>query len=128
MYTSLRASRRSVVFWARCRVLDEVFDAVLGVTDGRLRLPGAEMLRGVLDGAALCLRYRDADDARAQVGVYRWEDRELPAAAKEAAEILRRNWPRVRSLAARLSEAEEGTVNLTAGGATTARRTRSTAA
>jgi hypothetical protein len=53
-----------------------------------------------------------SDDPVAQVAAYRWQDRELPEAAEEAAEILRRKWDRVRSLAAQLIEAPDGVVRL----------------
>src|SRR4029453_18800466 len=49
-----------------------------------------------------------------KVAAYRWQDRELPVAVEAAAEILRREWHSVRSLAARLIEAQDGVVRLSA--------------
>jgi hypothetical protein len=54
------------------------------------------------------------EDPGAHVAAYRWQDRELPAAAETAAEILKHNWHSVQSLAARLMEAQDGVVRLAA--------------
>jgi hypothetical protein len=64
-----------------------------------------------------------SDDPVAQVSAYRWQDRELPAAAEAAAKILRRKWDRVRSLAAQPIEAPDGVVKLAAARAGTSART-----
>jgi Fe-S-cluster formation regulator IscX/YfhJ len=66
-----------------------------------------------------------SDDPVAQVAAYRWQDRELPAAAEAAEEILRRKWDRVRSLAEQLIEAQDGVVRLSQAGGGTSARTES---
>jgi hypothetical protein len=52
------------------------------------------------------------DDPSAHVSAYRWEEQELRAAADEAAQILRRRWPAVQQLAVRLSESDNGILDL----------------
>ena len=66
-----------------------------------------------------------SDDPAVQVAAYRWQDRELPAAAEAAAEILRRKCDRVRSLAEQLIEAPDGIVRLAAAPGATSTPTRS---
>lgn len=66
-----------------------------------------------------------SDDPVAQVAAYRWQDRELPAAAEAAAEILRRKWDRVCSLAEQLTEAPDGVVRLGPAGGAMSGRTES---
>jgi hypothetical protein len=69
--------------------------------------------------------YGHIEDPRAHVAAYRWQDRELPAAAEAAAEILKRKWHSVCALAAQLIEAHDGVVRLAAADIATSVRTRS---
>ena len=64
------------------------------------------------DFHATVARLHPGDRDEAQLAAYRWLDRELPAAAEEAAEILKRNWQRVLTLADRLLDSRAGIVNL----------------
>jgi hypothetical protein len=66
-----------------------------------------------------------SDDPVAHVAAYHWQDRELPAAVEAAAEILKREWHRVRWLGAQLIEAEDGVVSLPAPHIGMGARTRS---
>lgn len=64
------------------------------------------------DFHATIARLHPGDCDEAQLAAYRWLDRELPAAAEEATEILERNWERVLTLADRLLDSRAGIVNL----------------
>jgi hypothetical protein len=76
------------------------------------------------DFDATVARLHPGDRDEAQLAAYRWLDRELPAAAEEGAEILKRNWERVLTLADRLLDSRGGIVNLGNDTATFSNRSR----